>query len=153
MGIHAEGYAQMMDEFSLNFIREYKEKYNIKEDYINQRELWIKRRDINIFWNFYQYLKLKDLEESFDYKSEFVNVTNNFGAFTNYETNPSSPFSFFKNISYVFGLDKIKEIHRELIEEFGKENEAIINKALSTGLFNIEVLEDFARYFIQKELK
>jgi hypothetical protein len=38
------------------------------------------------------------------------------------------------------------------LKEFGKENEAIINKALGTGMINIEVLPKFARYYIKQNL-
>ena len=102
--------------------------------------------------NYYQYLKLKNLEKPFNYQKEFTKRTKNFGALTNYEITPLSPFSFFREVGYFFGLRRVHKIYQALVKEFGKENEGLINKALSTGLFHIEVLEDFARYYIKKEL-
>jgi hypothetical protein len=147
--LHAEGYAQMMDEFAIKFMREFAEKYKIKEEYIKQRENYLRRRDLQLFWNYYQYLRLKNLENPFNYKEDFLKHANNFGALINFEHSEEKPFSFFKNISYVFGLEKVKEIHKKLLREFGQEKEAVINKALSTGLLNIEVIHDFGRYFIK----
>jgi hypothetical protein len=153
MTLHAEGFAQMMDEFSIKFMKEFQDDYGIKDDYIFQRELGLKRRSIQVFFDYYMYLKLKNMEDAFDYGKKFLEETGNFGLFTNYEMSDSSPFGFFKSASYFIGLKKVRNIYEKLISEFGLKNESLINKSISMGLFNIEVLEDFARYYIGINLK
>ena len=153
MRIHAEGFAQLADKESLKFSKKFAKEYQIEDAYLKQRELYFNRKEIGLFWNYYQYLKLKNLEDSsFDYKKKFMSVANNFGALLNYEHSSQSPFSFFKNISYFVGLTRIEQLHGELIEEFGEKNEPIINKALSTGLLNVNILPKFARYFIRQNI-
>jgi hypothetical protein len=154
MSLHAEGFAQLTGKMAIEFMKEYKDKYHIKDDYIRQRESGLKRLDIGVFWNYFQYLKLKNLEDDkFDYKDEFMKVSKNFGALTNYELSTQSPFTFFKNVCYIIGLDRMEKLYSELTKEFGEENEAIINKALNTGLFNIKILPKFTRYYIKQNLK
>lgn len=153
MNLHAEGVSQMAEISSIEFMKQFKEKYSIKDDYIKQRELAQKRKNISLIKNYFDYLKLKNLEDqNFDYKKEFLDTTNNMGAFLNFELSNNKPFAFFKNISYNIGLERIKQIYNKLIEEFGKENSPLINKAISTGLLNINVVEEFARYYIESQL-
>jgi hypothetical protein len=151
MSLHAEGLAQMADRRSIKFMEMYKEEYKIKEDYIIQRKLYLERKDIDLFWLYYQYLKIKNLEDKkFDYENEFIKETNNFGALMNFELNNQSPFSLIRNLCYPIGLLKIEKVYNNLIEEFGKEKESLINEAMSMGLLNIDVLEKFVKFYIKK---
>jgi hypothetical protein len=150
--IHAEGVAKLSAKESINFMKQYKEKYKIEEDYITQRELSF-ASETSDFWNFYQYLKLKGIEnKKFDIEKEFMKKTSNYGAFLLYANSGDTPLSFIKNTCYSVGAFYLKEIIKDLEKEMGKDfkkNKSLINQAISTGVWNYKVLPKFIRFFLK----
>jgi hypothetical protein len=151
--LHAEGIAQLTFEHSIKFMEEYKKKYNIEDDYINQIKLSNIRVDEGSFWCFYQFLKLKNLENNkFDFKKEFNKITNNFGLSLIYNSSTQPPFSFFRNAVYPLGDYYMKQMIDKIEKEYGKsffqKHESDINKAISTGLWNIKLLPKFLRMYL-----
>jgi hypothetical protein len=152
--IHAEGVAKIAARESLDFMKKYKKKYFIEDDYIKQRELSFKS-DTGNFWVFYQYLKLKNLEDKkVDIEKIFVEKTKNYGAFLLYVNSTESPLSFIKNACYSVGQVYLKEILDGLKKEMGAEsfnkNASVINQAISTGMWNFNILPKFVRYYLKQ---
>ncbi len=72
--VHAEGVSQTAEKEAIHFMKKFKEKYKIKEEFITQR---IQAQKIKTFSakKLYHYLKLKKKEESkLDVEKEFLKV-------------------------------------------------------------------------------
>jgi hypothetical protein len=71
--MHAEGIAQRTLEYAKEFIEENKVKYHIKEDYIKQITLWEKQLNSSAFGCYFQYLKIKEVEnKKFNVEKELL---------------------------------------------------------------------------------
>ena len=154
--IHAEGIAQIAKNEAIDFMKKYKEKYQIEDDYIKQRELYIKTEKQNSFWAYYQYLQLKNLEDSsLNIEKEFFKLTNNYGLYLLYSNSPQSSLSCIRNATYPIGqyylnllLDNIK---KEFGESYFQRNHALINQAISTGVWHFKVLPKFVKLFLKNQ--
>lgn len=153
--LHAEGVSQITRKDALDFMKKYKEKYNIQDDYIRQRELSVVSDMCNSFFIFHQYLKLKNIENSsLNVEEEFMKLTNNRGLFLRFEEDDRSPQSCIKNSTYPIGIsymeNLLSSLKKEFGEEFFKKNYALINQAIATGLWHFKVLPKFVKYFLKK---
>ncbi len=156
--IHAEGVSQITKNDSINFMKKYKEKYSIEDDYIQQREYSHTANKALSFLIFYQYLQLKKLENrNLDIEKEFLELTNNYGLFILYSTSQESPLSCIKNSTYPVGLYYMNSLLENLRKELGPEkfqkNHSLINQAISTGVWHFVVLQKFVKLFLKTNSK
>lgn len=156
--IHAEGVAQKTEFESIDFMKHFKEKYDIENDYINQRELSLKTKSATNVSAYYKYLKLKNLEnKKFDIEKNFKKVLKNHGLYVLYSTSGISPLSMMGDAVYPTGLRYLSKILADLEKEIGKKkfekNHSLINEAISTGMWNFRILPEFIRFFLRDKLK
>ncbi|MBS3071392.1 hypothetical protein J4408_00205 [Candidatus Pacearchaeota archaeon] len=156
--IHAEGVSQICKDDAIDFMKKYKDKYNIEDDFIKQEYLSKISESAMSFWVYYQYLQMKKLEnDDFNVEEEFKKVSNNHGMYLLYSTLKESPISCIRNANYVAGLEYMNNLLDDLKKEFGEEyfekNRALINQAISYGLWHFKVLPDFVRLFLKRHKK
>ncbi len=153
-GIHKEGIAQINREYAINFMQEYKKKYKIEEDYIEQIKLSSIGDTADNLYVLYHYLKLKSNEDkSVDIEKEFKKITKNYGLFILLSSAENINIGCIIRAKYPIGYEYMKEILEKLKKEIGekkfKENHAIINKAISVGAWHFEILPKFLRLFLK----
>ena len=156
--VHAEGVSQITRKDAIEFMKLHKEKYLLEDDYIKQSELAEVSDSANSLLITFQYLQLKNLEDSsFNIEKEYKKITNNHGLFILYSTIDKSPLSCVKNATYLIGLHNMKELLKSIEKEYGKDyfkkNHSIINQAISTGLWHFKVLPKFVRLFLNSNHK
>jgi hypothetical protein len=154
--IHSEGVAQITKNEAMNFMRIHKEKYNIEDDYIKQIELSIISDSSINLQIFYQYLKLKKIENTnLNIEEDFKKLIDNHGLFILYDATDQSPLGCIKNSTYPIGLVHINAILDELKEKLGEkvfiENHSLINQAISIGLWHFRILPKFVKFFLKEK--
>ncbi len=152
--VHFEGVSQLSEKESIDFMKKFKEKYNIIDDYITQRIFSETENEIANFSSYYKYLGLKKIEQNdFNQNEEFKKITNNHGLAILYSQSNLTPFSALRDATYPLGLKILKKILNEIKEEIGEENYnkniVEINKVISSGVFNFRVLPKFIRYYLK----
>jgi len=154
-GIHQEGIAQINREYAIDFMKRYRKKYKIKEDYINQIELSSINDSTMNLRVLYNYFKLKEAEnKSFNAEKEFKKSTGNYGLGLLFSNIQNEAISSITQAKYPLGYHYLKTILKELKEELGEKEFnnklPIINKAISTGIWNMEFLKDFVKLYLKK---
>ncbi len=154
--IHSEGVAQLVEMDSIQFMKEYKKKYEIEEDYINQVIFSKSQREEPNFLAFYEYLGLRNIENSsFDMDKEFNKVTGNRGLSVLYSSVIKSYLGFVFDANYPLGIYHLKKILDDIKEEMGEEefnkNLLEINKSISKGVFNIKTLPSFVSLYLKEK--
>jgi len=154
--IHSEGVAQITKNSAIKFMNLHKNKYNIEDDYIKQIELSIISDSAINLQIYYQYLKLKEIENpDLKLEEEFKKLIDNHGLFILYETSDNSPLGCIRNSTYPIGLVHITAILDEIRKKLGKEvfeqNHSLINQAISIGLWHFRVLPKFVKYFLREK--
>jgi hypothetical protein len=154
-GIHKEGIAQINRQYAIDFMKKYKKKYKIEEDYINQIELSSISNSTTNLRVLYNYFKLKEAEnKSFNAEKEFKKITGNYGLSLLFSNIKHEAISSISQAKYPLGYHYLKTLLRELKKELGEkefENKLpIINKAISTGVWNIKFLKDFVKLYLNK---
>jgi hypothetical protein len=153
--VHFEGVSQLAEKEAIDFMRLYKKKYNVEEDYIDQRIFNGASTKSGSFQTFYQFLGLKKIEDdSFDQDGEFRKITKNNGLTVLYSSSNVNPLSCIHGAAYPVGLEYLSSFLEELKEEMGEEsfmkNKSIITKATTHGVFNFRVLPKFVRYYLKE---
>lgn len=152
--VHFEAISQLMEFEGIEFLKQYQEKYKIKDDYILQAELSLRNLDYSCIRSYFSYLKLKNLEnKEFNVKKEFLSVFDNPGLYMFLENEKINHYGFFTNVSYILARKHIKIILENIKKKLGEKefdkNKVLINRAISTGVFNIELLEEFVMFYLE----
>jgi hypothetical protein len=152
--VHAEGIAQITLKDAIDFMKKHKKKYKIEDDYLRQIEL-SSCADSSMYV-LYEYLKLKKIENpKLNVEKEFIEITKNKGLYLLLENRNINPISIVSDTNYPLGEFYLTRILDRLKEDLGKEefskNYAIINYAISVGMWHHQVLEKFVRFYLKNK--
>ncbi len=154
--LHFEGVSQIAEKESMKFMREFREKYEIEDDYLTQRVLGQISIQTTNFGAFYKYLSLKKIgDNSINVYKEFKKITKNHGLAILYSSEIKSPLNFLEDAMYPLGLKYIEDYLRDLKEKIGEkyfnENLIEINKAIATGVFNFKNFPKFVDLYLKQK--
>jgi hypothetical protein len=153
-GIHLEGIAQINREYAADFMKKYAKKYKIEDDYIEQFELSLVGDEASILRILFNYFKLKNAENNkFDVEKEFKKITGNHGLYLTFSSMPDDSIGCVVQAKYPIGKLRIENILKRLEKDLGKKEfekkRAIINKAISVGVWHTDVLYDFVKLYLK----
>lgn len=154
--IHFEGVSQLAEKEAIKFMKKYKKKYEIEDDYIRQRVLGENSIECTNFSAFYKYLGFKKIEDnSFDQEGEFKKITENRGLSILYHAQFGSSLDFAHDAVYPLGTFYLEEYFKKLKKKLGEEefnkNHIEINKAIATGVFNFKTLPKFIDLYLKEK--
>lgn len=149
--LHFEAVSQYAEKESIEFMKFYKEKYKIEEDYIMQRELSMKNNpgNFSVLWG---YLKMKEIQgEKISISKEIKEITKNNGMALAFSISWNNPVSAILRIAYPLSKYYLKEIFENLKKYYGKDFDKklpLIEEATLTGVWNIQILEEWIKLFV-----
>jgi len=154
-GVHKEGVAQITKEHAIKFMKIHKKKYKIEDDYIKQIELSTIGDYAGNFKILYNYLKAKKKEKpSLNIEKEFTKITNNYGLFLLFDALQDSSIGCIAQAKYPVGYERMNALLENLKKDLGEKNfnknDKIINQAISTGVWNIDVLPKFVKLYLKE---
>ncbi len=154
--LHSEGISQLAEKDSIKFMRKFQKKYEIEEDYIQQRILGDLSISTHNFQAYYKCLGLKKIENnSFDKDKEFKKIAGNYGLSILYSSNIFSSLDFVGDAVYPLGLFYIKKYLEDLKEKIGEKKfnkyHVEINNAIVTGVFNFKTLPKWIELYLREK--